>query len=283
VIGCIRDKREERKMPELKDGANWTDRGYADLAAQDRSLHFTEPGYEWPAEWDGMSCQHCGHRGIRWAVLASYDPTGEVRVFGSTCCSRIGFSVDQQRFRDFQRRMQRVRAQEETAERFPEAVAYLRQAEQVMLNAGSVRQMPHRFVQDMVERFNRRGVLTERQADALLRFKETEERLAARRAEEAARLAAAPPAPEGRAEVEGEVIRVKEHESVFGTSLKMTVQLDDGNKVWLTIPSGVRDGVYNALDLVGKRVRVKATFTRSDRDEHFAFGKRPSGTLVEMS
>jgi hypothetical protein len=76
------------------------------------------------------------------------------------------------------------------------------------------------------------------------------------------------PAPEGRVEVEGTVLNTKTVENEFGVSFKMLVKLPTGAKVYCSIPSG--------LDArAGDVVRFKATFTRSETDQYFAFGKIP--------
>ena len=100
--------------------------------------------------------------------------------------------------------------------------------------------------------------------------------------------AAAPvvPAPEGRVEVIGEVISVKDVEDTFspygGTVWKMTVKADGGYRVHCTIPSSLGPEMITAsydedmYALRGSRIRFTATLTRSADDESFAFGKRPS-------
>lgn len=79
-------------------------------------------------------------------------------------------------------------------------------------------------------------------------------------------------APEGRHVVEGTVLSVKEKEGFNGASVwKMTVELTDRNRVYVSVPSGL-----DAETLArGAHVKFKATFTRSHDDAHFAFGKVP--------
>jgi len=82
-------------------------------------------------------------------------------------------------------------------------------------------------------------------------------------------------APVGRMVVSGEVVSTKEQQSDFGTVWKWLVKLDDGNKVWSSIPSDI-EGDTNPR----AKVTFKATFKRSDKDPHFAFGSRPTGKIA---
>ena len=77
------------------------------------------------------------------------------------------------------------------------------------------------------------------------------------------------PAPAGKTIVKGRIASTKEVTSDWGTTWKMLVVLVDGNKVWCSIPEGVTGDT-------GEEVTFKATFERSNKDEHFSFGSRPS-------
>ena len=92
---------------------------------------------------------------------------------------------------------------------------------------------------------------------------------AMRKAAEAANPPTAP-APEGRVGVEGEIIALKWVESDFGAVHKMTVRLASRAKVYCSVPTEIHS------PRVGDTIRFKATFTRSDRDPFFAFGKVPN-------
>jgi hypothetical protein len=117
------------------------------------------------------------------------------------------------------------------------------------------------FVQDVVGKFRRYGSLSDRQLSAL-------ENAVARDREFAANVAPKGDAPEGKATISGAVVSTKWHESNYGGSMKMTVKIDNGARVWMTVPSGY--GINK-----GDRLTVSATFTRSETDRSFAFGKRP--------
>lgn len=91
-----------------------------------------------------------------------------------------------------------------------------------------------------------------------------------RAAEKAEREANSNPAPEGKVEVIGEVVKLTVLETDFGVTDKMIVAADGGYRVYVTVPSAIADVE------AGERVSFTATLTRSDRDADFAFGKRPS-------
>jgi hypothetical protein len=152
----------------------------------------------------------------------------------------------------------------------------------------------HPFITDMIHAFNRKGELSEKQVEALRKFMANEEKFEARRQERAAEDAAhAPTGPlvEGRRVVAGEVISAKFKDYYERQVPKMLVREDDGNKVWMTIPEAAFNdpaniseqnptGIRHIDDFKGHRIEVTATVERSDSDEHFGFGSRPSKPKV---
>lgn len=79
------------------------------------------------------------------------------------------------------------------------------------------------------------------------------------------------PAPEGRVTFDGEVVGSKVVDSFYGSTIKLTVKVATPAGswlVWLTCPGSISGDK-------GDKLRLTATLTRSDRDQHFAFGKRP--------
>nr|NIO76640.1 hypothetical protein [Armatimonadota bacterium] len=95
------------------------------------------------------------------------------------------------------------------------------------------------------------------------------------------------PAPEGRKTFRGIVVSQKVHDNGYGSQVKITVKVETPEGSWLawgTCPALILDsrplGIY---DLRGSEVEIRATLSRSDRDEHFAFMKRPQGNLLKMA
>ena len=93
-------------------------------------------------------------------------------------------------------------------------------------------------------------------------------------AERAAEKAKALPVPEGKQEVELKVIKVEERESEYGLQLKMVGVHADGWVCWGTVPASCGEVEK------GDRVRLTATFTRSDKDPKFGFFKRPRNAEI---
>lgn len=151
---------------------------------------------------------------------------------------------------------------------------------------------PSDFRSSIRMQFLTKGELTARQAEAFVnavwKDKEMAERKAAWEAEKKAKtdalLAAGVTAPEGRVRIEGTVKSVKRKFTSFGTVDKMLVEVTDGSKVWLSLPSRVSGADLNTdignQALVGKKVSVTATFTRSADDPTFSFGSRPGPLVV---
>lgn len=164
---------------------------------------------------------------------------------------------------------------------FPEIVAWLGE-----------HRFDDTFLESVAGQLDRKGHLSPGQIRAVERSMDRDR---ARQAAAAA-LASVPPAPDGAATVVGEVVNVREKPGYMGqTKYRMTVKLDDGNRVSLNIPNELyrqivrtssrdelSDSHWTAL-LQGRRVRFTATFTRSDQvegfrgtpDVHLSFGKLP--------
>jgi hypothetical protein len=130
---------------------------------------------------------------------------------------------------------------------------------------------------DMAHKVTRYGSLSDAQmayATKILGWMtEAEERLVARKAETAAKIAEGVEVPEGRIVVECTVLSTKWVENGFGGALKMLVQHESGWKVWGTVPSNID------VDKDSK-VRFTATVEKSDDDALFGFFKRPAKAEV---
>lgn len=126
------------------------------------------------------------------------------------------------------------------------------------------------FAYGMGEKIRKYGSLSAKQIDAVQRGIDR----AKKREAEAEALKSVEPLAEGRYAIEGEVLTTKWQESDYGTTLKMLVKMDDGNKVWGTVPRAIE------CDPKGERVNFTATVERSKDDEHFGFYKRPTGGML---
>ena len=102
----------------------------------------------------------------------------------------------------------------------------------------------------------------------------------ARDAEKAAAKAATPELAEGKLDIEGLIVGVKNVEDTYGYAsrwvTKMTVDLGDGTRVYGTMPAKLVDAGAGR----GDTVRFAATITRSRGDHTFGFFKAPSRASV---
>jgi len=91
---------------------------------------------------------------------------------------------------------------------------------------------------------------------------------------------------EGRRQLEGTILSAKYHSNKWGDQLKMLVKLNNGEKVYGSVPSLEMDNgeIFYHEDgelLIGCQVRFVATVERSQTDVYFGFFKRPKkGYLV---
>lgn len=121
------------------------------------------------------------------------------------------------------------------------------------------------ILSDMARKLARYGTLSEKQAAFAVKLGETVS-MWTPAAEEAT-----VPAPEGRVTFTGTVVSVKEREGYMGgVEWKATVKVTTPEGVWLAWMTANDSAVVK-----GATITVTATLTRSDRDAHFAFGKRP--------
>ena len=88
-------------------------------------------------------------------------------------------------------------------------------------------------------------------------------------------------APEGRQEVQGEIVSVKESAGNYGISTRMTLKIIDADGGWWLANGTVPASLWDAQDdthtvNTGTLVSLTATVERSDSDSSFAFLKRPT-------
>lgn len=240
-------------------------------------------GYRFGAGSHGR-CGHCGTR-IRYAALMARPDVREMIYVGETCLDER-FSLTKGEFDALRKAAALNRERMAKADRIAAAV----DAHPLLAWLTYPAVLWNSFLEDVGARFRRDGRLSDRQIEAVERaiVRDTERRaerevIAAR---EAAVRASGVLAPEGRVDVEGEVVSVKDREGYMGgTEWKMVVRTDAGWAAWLTVPSAILNEAMMflrtpncgwAAGLIGHRVAFTATLTRSDRDPLFAFAKRPA-------
>lgn len=233
---------------------------------------------------DIQVCDHCGHRGLRYLGIVRQKSTGQNFVFGSACVARADVED-----RATLKLVQLKKLAANRAQRFKlavDAAYYLNENPDIREFLFSIKRGPHgepqdsfSFVNDVDRKLNQYGYLFDSQAEGLRKVIAKRPEYEKRQAEREEKDANRGPAPEGRVEVQGEVLSVKWQDNDWGGSLKWLVELENGSRVWGSVPSVLWDS-GKAPVARGDKVRFKATFTRSDDDETFAFAKRPTGGEV---
>ena len=232
----------------------------------------------------GGVCHHCG-KAIVWRVHWRYLPTGDVVTFGHICTEILGMSNDRiehemvllkrraaNERKEEQMKMEKQEREEQFRARFPEVAKFLDEID-------DTEQMY--FLKSVKGSLERWGSLTDPQANAVQKIMKKREEYLARKIQEAIEHADDPepePLEEGRYVIEGVVLKDEWKVNAYGERHVMTVKMDDGNKVWGTVP---RDIAYSAKlqgddPLKGHRVRFTARVEKSDRDEHFGFFSKPT-------
>lgn len=123
------------------------------------------------------------------------------------------------------------------------------------------------IARDIAGKLARYGSISERQVEFLYKLKKQRDDRAAEKAAEPVPTA---PAPQGRVEVEVELLGSRRDETAFGTTTKLLCRVvETAAKVWFTQPMGW------ACPEKGDRAVIRANWERSERDQFFGFGGRP--------
>lgn len=301
-----RAARTDEHRPSVLNPADYEEVGDFDLHAEDGYMWVTpeargvEPYEDGPFANRG-ACDHCGQR-IRYGVLFHHKPSDKLVAVGLTCAHTLNMSSrTEKEIKAKAEQARLVRAIEAWANESPDNMAALdyfnkrRDAESAYRDAmaewndrgnpGPAPRAPryNDFVDDVARKLRRYGSLSEKQVAAVLKSKERDEEFEARRQAEEEALKTAPALADGRYEIEGTVISVKWVEGFStgwdGRSLdtkKMLVKMDDGNKVFGTVPSAILEA--------DKGTRVKFTAKVEPKEEHFGFFSRPTKPeIIEAS
>ena len=218
-------------------------------------------------------CTACGTHFV-YGEVWQHIPTGEHINVGHICGQKYGLMVDRSAFElEAGRRRAAAAMQIQREQNKEEREAFL--AEHPGL--AEALETDHHIVQDIKANFAHFRSLSDKQIALVLKLANE---VANPKPEEAH-----VPAPEGKQTFQGRVVAVKLQEGYYGDSLKATVKVDtpDGSWVaWGTAPKLLLDLACDHGGLRGCKVEITATLTRSDRDEHFAFMKRPRGKMLEF-
>ena len=215
-------------------------------------------------------CDVCGAAYMSGAIYW-HRPSGEAITIGWRCAEKMMFG-DLYRKIEGKRRRDRALAR---AARWADYRKIIGTAGPAVMKALRV---DHYITQDIRAKILSRPEwgLTPKQQDLLLKL---EQQVEERKAQRYVPI----PAVEGRMQIVGTVVSVKQYDGHFGPSLKMVVRIDTEDGAWMcwgTFPASLEDeadlawGGYQGAP--GATVSFEASLKGGGDDEHFGFFKRPS-------
>ena len=205
-------------------------------------------------------CGVCG-AWFRHGDLYKHEPTGDLVFMGHECAEKYEMVADRDDWCAELEALKRGRAARLEALRREERYAWFCKQHDGL---AQVLEMDHAILADLKGKLRQWGSISEKQI--AFAFKLASEVWKPKQEERHV------PAPTGRTVVRGVVVSKKTVECFYGLAVKITVkvQTEQGSwLVWCTMPAALA-GVE-----VGTEVEFTATLERG-KDEHFAFGKRPS-------
>jgi hypothetical protein len=217
------------------------------------------------------TCDHCG-AAFNHGVLFLHIPTDELVHIGHICAANTVGLPD--KAAKAKRDAEKYAAEQREREKLQLAGAEWReQNSSLVTDLANLPEDASYFLKDMQRSIEKWGKLTPNQERAAIKslanFKEHKATLAKREAA----LVNTPPLQGGRQALQGEILSTKWQDSDYGTSLKMLVQLSDGNRVYGTLPAAIHS---NEGEYAGLKIAFTATVKPSDKDPHFGYFSRPA-------
>lgn len=228
----------------------------------------------------GGVCHHCG-KAIVWEVYYRHTPTGNVVTFGYICAGILDMTDN--RIDHEMNLLKRAAANERRQEEWNKTVEDRREAFEMNHpdEAAFVRDYKGEFGQDFINRLrwgiDKYGSPLEGQIESLKKFIAGRQAFEDRKLEEAKLLEDAPLLGNGRQTLVGVILSTKMSYSQYGDTLKMLVQLDDGNKVYGTVPNDLCLAV-GSENLKDTRVQFDAKV--EVKEDHFGYYSRPTKAKV---
>ena len=245
------------------------ERGYTPAAHYKIEYEVTPEGMIETVYEDMHNCGHCGSR-IRYAAVMAHESSMEFIVVGQDCLTN---RFDEMSKADFKALRDAAKKAARESKKAEQRAALIPEPPEL---AGAA-ESGNTFIQDVMRKFYRYGELSDRQIAAVKTALVRDAERAEQQAQWATEAELAADAPTGKVTVTGEIVSVKSQETMFGSTLKMTVKTEAGWKLWVTVPSSIM-GTDERLS--GKQVTLTVTVTPSNDDPKFAFGKRPSKAVL---
>jgi len=214
-----------------------------------------------------ITCERCGGLGT---IQAFYYIEGG-RCFDCGGSGNLGYTTEEEIRKEAERKEKRRKAREKKrAEKQKKIEAQVKEVlkDKELKKALAV---DHYIINDISYRLNRYGTISKKQITLVKKI--VKEKIK-RDKEEKKRLAKLTDIDAGKYEIEGVILSVKSYENNFNgrvrSTLKMLVQLDNGNRVFGTFPSSL----YSNDPAKDRRVSFTATF--SQKEKGFGYFKRPT-------
>ena len=207
-------------------------------------------------------CASCGTYFFYGAIVHN-DTTGDTLAIGGICLEVFELS-------------NRIALAKRNSKAAAERGAKARAGEEFAIEHGLTEalKVEHYITESISNQLKNKGSISEKQIALVLKIEQDEIAFAVKVAAREAELADAPALEEGRYTITGLVISTKYKETEFGTQYKQLVELDNGNRVYGTIPRAIDGDVWDTRSEV--RVQFDAKVERSTDDEHFGFYSRPT-------
>jgi len=239
------------------------------------------------------TCDHCGAN-FDHGVVYLHTPSQEYVTVGHICAANtVGLDDRAAKVRHDAARA--VAIANEIANAWAAGMAWRSENAAVVEYLLNLPENSSSFLTSVAGSLRKYGTLYPRQAEAVTKCIAYDASRAARAEQQAARTESAPALAAGRYVITGKIVSTKWQESQFGNTQKMLVELEDGNRVWGSVPSSLADltlsttevneertgyNVIEGISLPGTKIQFTATVEISDKDEHFGFFARPAKTVV---
>jgi hypothetical protein len=234
------------------------------------------------------TCHHCG-KAIVWEVFYKHTPSGKVVTFGYICAGILSLTdnrIDHEmvllkRTAENERRkllwsQEWQERRDNMTEQYPALVAFF---DGIDLDFES-----SNFMRSLKWGYDKYGSLLPRQIDAALNVLKKREEEMQRKLNEVEPTTPLNTNGGTRQTLEGVIVShkwVAAGRYVHVKTHKMLIKLDDGNKVYGSVPVEVeRYADDNSGEYKGLRVKFDATVKASNNDEHFGFFNRPTKASV---
>lgn len=213
--------------------------------------------------YEMKNCGHCGAR-IRFAGVLTHKDSKEIIYAGEECLSNRFHELSKAEFQRLREQAKLNRDRMKKQEKIDQIIK-----DHPTLGEDTAEFRNH-FLLDIQDHLERTGELSDKQISAFEKALPKAKEWKAQLDKEREELKLVPDAPTGRVEITGEVLKIKNIESHFGFTLKMTLKTTDGWKLWVTVP----ESIWNATE--GDTISMSVDITPSKDDSKFAFGKRPT-------